>query len=271
MNWGGLNNALAAWRNGINQLFPDRSTRSDGGYANSSHSSTSEHQPDADGTVDAFDEDRNYLGSSDQDGNATEDRILAALNEDFMADHRAHLIISDRKIRNDQIGNWRIRPYEGSSPHTEHTHRQVHQSLEDDGRPWKFPHTEALLRELQGGDDVSFTTTEFELTDQTADALGKKRGTKMSGATLLQTLTIQVMRGVTAEAVRDAKEAALLAALTASVGVLSHDGAALTDQQAAALTEKVRLAAAEAGAAAVKAITDDLASLREHLGDTDES
>lgn len=149
MNWGGLNNALFSWRNGVNALFPNRSTRSDGGRADSNHASTSEHQPDADGTVDAFDEDRNYLGSSDQDGNAAEDRIHAALDADFMADSRAHLIISDRTIRNDEIGNWKVRPYGRESPHTEHTHRQVHQATEDDGRPWKFPRTLAVLEQLE--------------------------------------------------------------------------------------------------------------------------
>jgi hypothetical protein len=148
-NWGGLNNALASWRRGLNAVLPDRSTRSDGGRADSNHASTSQHQPDADGTVDAFDEDRNYLGSTDQDGNPAEDRIHAALDADFMADPRAHLIISDRTIRNDEIGNWRARAYSGDSPHTEHTHRQVHQSLEDDGRPWKFTRTLKVLEQLE--------------------------------------------------------------------------------------------------------------------------
>lgn len=151
-NWGGLNNALAAWRTGLNALLPNRSTRSDGGRADSNHASTSQHQPDSDGTVDAFDEDRNYLGSSDQDGNAAEDLIKAALDRDFVADPRAHLIISDRTIRNDEIGNWRVRAYSGDSPHTEHTHRQVHQATEDDGRAWKFPNTIAALARLNGDD-----------------------------------------------------------------------------------------------------------------------
>lgn len=154
MSWGGLNPALAAWRIGLNELLPGRSTRSDGGRADSNHSSSSQHQPDADGTVDAFDEDRNYLASPDQDGNPDEDKIFAALNKDFMADPRAHLIIADRTIRNSEIGDWRIRDYTGASPHTEHTHRQVHQSMERDARPWKFTHTKALLRQLQGGDDL---------------------------------------------------------------------------------------------------------------------
>jgi hypothetical protein len=148
-NWGGLNNALFSWRNGVNQLFPHRSTRSDGGRADSNHASTSQHQPDSDGTVDAFDEDRNYLASSDQDGNVWEDRIKTALDADFMADPRWQLIISDRKIRNPDIRNGAARDYLGDSPHTEHTHRQVRQSKEDDGRAWKFTHTKAVLREME--------------------------------------------------------------------------------------------------------------------------
>ncbi len=170
-NWGGLNNALAAWRRGLNELLPKRSTKSDGAKADGAHASSSEHQPDSDGTVDAFDEDRNYLASSDPDGNATEDRIHAALDADFMADPRAHLIISDRTIRNDQIGNWKSRPYTGPSPHTEHTHRQVHQSKEDDGRPWKFTRTRALLFEI--GLDAM---TPAQLQDAICDALESTRG-----------------------------------------------------------------------------------------------
>jgi hypothetical protein len=155
VNWCGLNNALLSWRKGVNALLPTRSTRSDGGRADSSHASTSEHQPDSDGTVDAFDEDANYLGSTNQAGNADEREIRAALDRDFMADPRAHLIIANRTVRNDEIGNWKTRAYSGDSPHIEHTHRQVHQSREDDGRPWKFTHTTALLRRMNGDDDVT--------------------------------------------------------------------------------------------------------------------
>jgi hypothetical protein len=148
-HWGGLNNALYAWYVGLNEILPNRSRRSDGGRADSNHASTSQHQPDADGTVDAFDEDRNYLGSADQDGNAAEDRIKAALDADFMADPRWQLIISDRKIRNPDIRDGAARDYTGDSPHTEHTHRQARQSMEDDGRPWKFTRTRALLRQME--------------------------------------------------------------------------------------------------------------------------
>lgn len=147
--WGGLNPALAQYRRDLNALLPGRSTRSDGGRADSNHSSSSQHQPDADGTVDAFDEDVNYLGSADQDGNAWENRIADALDRDFMADPRWQLIIRDRKIRNPDIRAGAARDYLGDSPHTEHTHRQVRQSLERDARPWRFPRTRAVLAQME--------------------------------------------------------------------------------------------------------------------------
>lgn len=180
-NWGGLNNALASWRRGLNALLPKRSTRSDGGRADSIHASTSEHQADSDGTVDAFDEDVNYLGSTDQDGNAWENRIADALDQDFMADPRWHLIIRDRKIRNDEIRNGAARAYSGSSPHTEHTHRQVHQSMEDDGRPWKFTRTKAVLREMQEAEDVTPEQLRTEIlnvlkSDEGQAAIGQAAG-----------------------------------------------------------------------------------------------
>lgn len=43
-------------------------------------------------------------------------------------------------------------------------------------------------------DDVSFSSDEFTLTPMAADALGKPAGTRMSGADLLQTMAIHMMR-----------------------------------------------------------------------------
>jgi hypothetical protein len=145
MSWGGLNPALTAWRNGVNLRFPRRGTASDGGYADSAHSSSSEHTPDADGTVDAFDMDVNLLSSGTQTGSAAERRIIEALKLDFQDDPRAQLWISYRKISNRDIGPWRVRDYTGPSPHDHHVHWQSRQSLERDGRPWKLPRTDALI------------------------------------------------------------------------------------------------------------------------------
>lgn len=149
--WGGLNPALTSWREGLNALLPGRGTGSDGGYADAQHGSTSQHQPDADGTVDAFDEDVNLLGSGVDTGTPAERALVDALNLDFEADDRAHLWISRRRIAQHD-DSWIERHYGLSNPHDKHTHRQAKQSRERDGRPWAFPHTRALLRALNGDD-----------------------------------------------------------------------------------------------------------------------
>lgn len=158
-NWGGLNRALTAWRNGINRRLPGRDTRTDGARADRLHGATSEHQEDADGTVDAFDMDINVLKSSVSTGSTTEDRIVEALKRDFEADphQRGQLWIEDRQIANADIDDWRVRGYGGDSPHTEHIHWQSRQSREHIGADWPMPHTDALLRELglmEGEDDM---------------------------------------------------------------------------------------------------------------------
>lgn len=150
MSWGGLNPALNSWRNGINDLFPDRSTTTDGGHADAAHGSSSQHQEDADGTVDAFDQDVNLLNSSDPDGDTREDQLNETLKLDFQADPygRGHLWISNHQIASHDQSNWKRRAYNGSSPHTEHTHWESHEQNEHDGRPWRFTHTIAKLKEL---------------------------------------------------------------------------------------------------------------------------
>ncbi len=153
MAWGGLNPALTAWRNAINARFPGRDIRTDGGYADKVHGSTSQHQPDADGTVDAFDMDVNLQRSSTSIGTAEERRLIEALKLDFERDRRAYLWIHNREIANQDIGNWRERAYSGDSPHTEHVHWQSEQAYEKDGSAWPMPNTDALLRELTGEDD----------------------------------------------------------------------------------------------------------------------
>jgi hypothetical protein len=239
MNWGGLNNALFAWRNGLNELLPARSTRSDGGRADSNHASTSQHQPDPDGTVDAFDEDHNYLGSSNQAGSAAENRIHAALNADFRADPRAHLIICDRTIQNDQIGNWRIRPYTGSSPHTEHTHRQVHQSKEDDGRPWKFTHTRAVLAQLNGDDMLTNADVDLFLD---RDVIPNPYSDAKTNP------FIKVSAALKAAAVADATTRDLAASVTALRGSVASLAAGLSALAAKDAVDEEALAAALAPA-----------------------
>lgn len=166
--WGQLNIALTAWRNAYVALFAKygirRGTDSDGALADENHSSTSQHQQDSDGTVDANDMDVNVLGSSNPTGTAAERRVIEAMKLDFENDPhgRSQLWISYREIANRDIGNWRERDYTGASAHDHHVHWESRQSREDDGRAWSMPRTEAALRrELGLGDDLPVEQAEF--------------------------------------------------------------------------------------------------------------
>lgn len=217
MTWGGLNPALTSWRNGINARFPRRGTLSDGARADKLHGSASQHQEDADGTVDAFDMDVNLLGSANPAGTAEERALLEALKLDFEADHRAQLWINRREIANADIDDWRERDYAGPSPHIEHTHWQSRQSRETDGSAWKFTHTDALLREIEG-DDVAFKDEKIEVTATTGRELfepDKPEGTEVPAATVLQLAAIWARRGAVDAALIEARLAALEATASA--------------------------------------------------------
>jgi hypothetical protein len=162
--WGGLNPALTSFRDGIRKRFPHKDTTSDGARADAVHGSQSQHQRDADSTVDAYDCDVNWLDSSDPDGNALEDRISEAVKADFLDDSRAQLWIHNREIANADIRDGAERPYNGPSPHTQHIHFESRQSRERDGRPWAMPRTDALI----GYDEMT--------QDQLLDALESPRG-----------------------------------------------------------------------------------------------
>lgn len=163
-SWGGLNPALTAWRTAINNAFPGRSTTSDGGYADSNHGSNSQHQPDSDGTVDAFDMDVNLLASATADGSADEREIIEALKLDFERDGRAHLWIHDRQIAQHDEG-WQELYYGGSNPHDQHVHWECRQDREDDGKIWNLPNVEALMQAtVTGFNDDAKAQLETEAT-----------------------------------------------------------------------------------------------------------
>jgi hypothetical protein len=178
MVWGGLNPALTSFRNGVNELLQGRSMKSDGGYADAAHGSSSQHQADADGSVDAFDCDNNFLNSAVPHGDDRERRILEALKLDFeqdtVAGGRGHLWISHGEIAQHDEQNWKELPYTGSSnPHDEHTHFQSHEQNEKNGSPWAFTHTIALLVEL-GLMDVKVTAVDAFALDQIGDEVNRR-------------------------------------------------------------------------------------------------
>jgi hypothetical protein len=132
-----VNNALDSWRDGINARYPKRRKDSDGTKGDAFHArSVSQHNPDGDGTVDAFDMDVNLLGSGTDTGSLAELLEIEKLKRVFEADPRSQLWIHNGQIANRDIGNWKRRPYSGPNKHDHHVHWETRQSKEDDGAPW---------------------------------------------------------------------------------------------------------------------------------------
>lgn len=155
-----LTRALAALRDGFDQLSPGRDRASDGWIGDTRHQQyKSGHNPDdtagslaeytdADSTpeVRAVDVDAD-LNHPTVTMSAAIARILAT-----PADRaRLRYVIWQRRIASASSG-WAWRAYDGDSPHTEHAHFSGNPDHDDDGRPWSV----ATM-----GDDDMPTATEI--------------------------------------------------------------------------------------------------------------
>lgn len=91
----------------------------------------SDHEPEADGSVDAADF---MLGPHFKEKDA--DEFVAALVA--AKDKRVAYIIWKKRIISSTVKPWEWRPYYGSDPHTGHPHLSVNDKHENDKSPWKI-------------------------------------------------------------------------------------------------------------------------------------
>jgi hypothetical protein len=120
---------LEKLRSQIDERWPKRNRASDGTIADDAHmaAGTSDHIPNADGIVTAFDITNDPKGGFDAGKFAEVLRISR--------DPRIKYVIFDRRIFSSLVQPWIWREYKGANPHTKH----VHVSVGGDQVPWKLP------------------------------------------------------------------------------------------------------------------------------------
>ncbi len=116
--------SIVTLRDQVSKLYPKRSKASDGTIADDKHAKSSDHHPDVNGIVKAWDV--TYDSENGPDLN-----WLASM---LIKDSRINYIIYNRRIW--QAGKWK--DYTGKDPHTNHMHISVNASNGDDSQEWKL-------------------------------------------------------------------------------------------------------------------------------------
>lgn len=242
-----LNRALSNFRTAVNAKYPRRDKGTDGTIGDAAHAGTSsDHNPDPDGSVDAWDMDVDLNGIG---------QPYAADVERLKAVFQAHES-SQYWIHNDQIcsrnDGWKRRSYAYAGPgrnkHDKHVHWNTRSSHENSAAPWVLP----------GGDDMAFPD------DPTAMALAFRMDALMAGADNVrggpyvgeQMWTVRAIKELQAAAAADAtRDAVTLAAIQAlAAGGTSVDTAAVIARiNAVAADESATVAALHAEVASLRA------------------
>lgn len=129
-----LNRALTNFRTAVNARYPHRDRTSDGTIGDTAHAGTSsDHNEDQDGSVDAWDMDVEVNGAGRP---YTADVEL--LKSVFERHEAAQYWIHNRVVASRSTG-WVRRPYTGSNPHDKHIHFNTRTSHEDSAAPWIIP------------------------------------------------------------------------------------------------------------------------------------
>ncbi len=255
---------LVALRTEFNRVSPGRDRASDGSIGDQRHAlSSSDHNPDESATTPYEDEDNvDEVHAIDIDDTGPWpaanwfDKAVERIRANHAAgrDDRLQNIIRNGRIASRSWG-WEWRDYTGANGHYEHAHFSARytSAQEADTSPW------GLIEE----DDV----TPKEIAQETLTLLGPALAQQLLA---LRQVGNSVLQGRQADAARDAQIAATLAGMQTALSSLAAASGALTQEQVAALTAQVRQAAQVAGAEAVSVLAEQVASLREHLGDDDQ-
>ena len=133
-----LSKALVQLRTQVDDCYPDRDRRSDGTIGDTRHSARkSDHNPDEQGWVRAWDCDRDLTGKPKPDlmpDLVDQIRLLCKSG----AENRISYIIFNKRICSSKK-NWAWRDYDGISPHDHHAHFSFTKEADNDSTFFQVP------------------------------------------------------------------------------------------------------------------------------------
>jgi hypothetical protein len=144
-----LNPALTNFRNAVNAKYPGRDKGTDGTIGDRAHAGTnSDHNPDSDGSVDAWDMDVDLNGVG-KPYTADVERLKAVFQEHESSQYWIH----NGQIASRSTG-WQRRRYTGSNRHDKHVHWNTRSSHENSNAPWVLTPPPATTSTPQGDDEM---------------------------------------------------------------------------------------------------------------------